>query len=188
MQVPQPNEGDSGKPIKLLDRVRNRMRVLHLSKRTEEAYVSWISRYVYFHRERRGEWVHPENLIGEDVTHFLTYLAVDRKVAASTQNQAFSSLLFLYTKVLGRELKVEAVRAKTPQRLPTVLSKEVCKTWGHDTFMCGLGFLYVDLGYFRHGLLAKLVTFLYFVSNSFPIIRNKRRQPPWPSFLQGDTF
>ena len=74
MQVPQPNEGDSGKPIKLLDRVRNRMRVLHLSKRTEEAYVSWISRYVYFHRERRGEWVHPENLIGEDVTHFLTYL------------------------------------------------------------------------------------------------------------------
>ena len=76
MQVPQPNEGDSGKPIKLLDRVRNRMRVLHLSKRTEEAYVSWISRYVYFHRERRGEWVHPENLIGEDVTHFLTYLAV----------------------------------------------------------------------------------------------------------------
>jgi len=124
MQVPQPNEGDSGKPIKLLDRIRNRMRVLHLSKRTEEAYVSWISRYVYFHRERRGEWVHPENLIGEDVTHFLTYLAVDRKVAASTQNQAFSSLLFLYTKVLGRELKVDAVRAKTPQRLPTVLSKE----------------------------------------------------------------
>jgi len=106
MQVPQPNEGDSGKPIKLLDRVRNRMRVLHLSKRTEETYVSWISRYVYFHRERRGEWVHPENLIGEDVTHFLTYLAVDRRVAASTQNQAFSSLLFLYTKVLGRELKV----------------------------------------------------------------------------------
>ena len=54
MQVPQPNEGDSGKPIKLLDRVRNRMRVLHLLKRTEEVYVSWISRYVYFHRERRG--------------------------------------------------------------------------------------------------------------------------------------
>jgi len=50
--------------------------------------------------------------------------------------------------------------------------------------MCGLDFLNVDLGYFRHGLLAKLVTFLYFVSNSFPIIRNKRRQLPWPTFLQ----
>ena len=124
MQVPQPNEGDGGKPIKLLDRVRNKMRVLHMSKRTEEAYLSWISRYVFFHRELSGQWVHPENLDGNDVSSFLTHLAVDREVAASTQNQAFSALLFLYAKVLGKELKVDAVRAKTPQRLPTVLSKE----------------------------------------------------------------
>lgn len=124
MHMEQPNEGGSEKPMKLLDRVRNRMRVRHMSKRTEEAYVSWISRFVYFHRELKGEWVHPDNLDGNDVSNFLTYLAVNREVAASTQNQAFSALLFLYTKVLGKELKVDAVRAKTPQRLPTVLSKE----------------------------------------------------------------
>ena len=93
MQVPQPNEGDGGKPIKLLDRVRNKMRVLHMSKRTEEAYLSWISRYVFFHRELSGQWVHPENLDGNDVSSFLTHLAVDRDVVASTQNQAFSALL-----------------------------------------------------------------------------------------------
>ena len=93
MQVPQPNEGDGGKPIKLLDRVRNKMRVLHMSKRTEEAYLSWISRYVFFHRELSGQWVLPENLDRNDVSSFLTHLAVDREVAASTQNQAFSALL-----------------------------------------------------------------------------------------------
>jgi len=95
-----------------------------MAKRTEEAYLSWISRYIFFHRELREQWVHPESLDGNDVSSFLTHLAVDREVAASTQNQAFSALLFLYTKVLGKELKVDAVRAKTPQRLPTVLSKE----------------------------------------------------------------
>ena len=124
MQVGQPNEGTGGKPIKLLDRVRNNMRVRHLSKRTEEAYIGWISKYIHFHHELLGEWVHPEKLDGSDVSNFLTHLAVDRNVAASTQNQAFSALLFLYTKVLGKELKVDAVRAKTPQKLPTVLSKE----------------------------------------------------------------
>jgi Phage integrase, N-terminal SAM-like domain len=86
MQVPQPNEGEGGKPLKLLDRVRNMLRVMHLSKRTEEAYVAWISRFIYFHRDLRGEWVHPEILDGNDVSNFLTHLAVDREVAASTQN------------------------------------------------------------------------------------------------------
>ncbi|MEQ1829893.1 MAG: integron integrase [Pirellula sp.] len=124
MQVPPSNEGEGGKPLKLLDRVRNKLRVMHLSKRTEEAYVAWISRFIYFHRDLRGEWVHPERLDGNDVSNFLTHLAVDREVAASTQNQAFSALLFLFAKVLGKDLKVDAVRAKTPQRLPTVLSKE----------------------------------------------------------------
>ena len=124
MQVLQLNEGNGEKPPTLLDRVRNKMRVRHMSKRTEEAYVNWISRYIYFHRDLQGDWVHPENLDGNDVSIFLTHLAVDREVAASTQNQAFSALLFLYTKVLNRDLKVDAVRAKTPQRLPTVLSKE----------------------------------------------------------------
>ena len=124
MHIEQPIGGNGEQPVKLLGRVRNRMRVRHMSKRTEDGYVSWVSRYVLFHRELQGEWVHPENQDGNDVTAFLTHLAVDREVSASTQNQAFSALLFLYTKVFGKELKVDAVRAKTPQRLPTVLSKE----------------------------------------------------------------
>ena len=69
------------------------MRVLHMSKRTEEVYLSWISRYVFIHRELSDQWVHPENLDGNDVSSFLTHLAVDRDVVASTQNQAFSALL-----------------------------------------------------------------------------------------------
>ena len=93
MQVPHPNEADGSKPIKLLNRVRNMIRVLRVSKRTEEAYLSWISRYVFFHGELSGQWVHPENLDVNDVSSFLTHLAVDREVAASTKNQAFSALL-----------------------------------------------------------------------------------------------
>ena len=123
MHMQPPSEGGKDQP-RLLDRVRNKLRVRHMSKRTEEAYLGWISRYIYFHRELYGEWVHPEKLNGSHVSNFLTHLAVDKEVAASTQNQAFSALLFLYSKVLGRELAVDAVRAKTPQRLPIVLSKE----------------------------------------------------------------
>lgn len=107
------------KPM-LLDRVREKCRVLHYAKRTEEAYVDWIRKYILFHEKR-----HPREMGGPEVERFLTHLAVKNHVAASTQNQALSALLFLYKKVLELDLPlVNAVRAKRPERLPTVLSVE----------------------------------------------------------------
>jgi integron integrase len=111
-----------GKP-KLLNEVRHRCRVMHLSKRTEEAYVGWIVRFLSFIKEREGRWIHPMAIPDEAINEFLTDLAVERKVASSTQNQALAGLLFLYRKVLCRELKIQAIRAKVPQRLPVVLSR-----------------------------------------------------------------
>jgi len=106
---------------KLLDRVRDAIRVKHYSIRTEDAYVSWIKRYILFHDKR-----HPREMGVSDIEAFLTYLAVEQHVAASTQNQALSALLFLYREVLKKDLErpVDSVRAKRPKRLPTVLTKE----------------------------------------------------------------
>jgi integrase-like protein len=81
---------------RLLDRVRNEIRSRHYSRRTEKAYVAWIRRYIFFHGKR-----HPAEMGAPEITRFLTSLAVDRKVAASTQNQALSTLLFLYRDVSG---------------------------------------------------------------------------------------
>ncbi len=105
---------------RLLDRVRETLRVHHYSLRTEEAYIQWIKRYIFFHNKR-----HPEDMGEAEITAFLTHLAVDRHVTASTQNQALSALLFLYKKVLMMELAWldDVVRAKRPSRLPVVLSK-----------------------------------------------------------------
>ena len=80
---------------KLLDRVRWQLRVKHYSVRTEQAYVDWIRRYILFHRKR-----HPNQMSEKEITEFLTHLAVKKHVAASTQNQAFCALLFLYQQVL----------------------------------------------------------------------------------------
>ena len=105
---------------RLLDQVRSRIRFKHYSIRTEEAYVDWIRRYIRFHRNR-----HPVDLSGTDVEAFLTRLATDRGVAASTQNQAKSALIFLYRELLAIELPWldGIVRAKTPSRLPVVLTR-----------------------------------------------------------------
>jgi integron integrase len=116
-------EGEPPKP-RLLDRVRAALRVRHYSRRTEETYVAWIRRYILFHGKR-----HPSEMGAPELTRFLNSLAVDSKVAASTQNQALSSLLFLYRAVL--EIDVPwldgLVRAKRPLRLPVVLTREeVC--------------------------------------------------------------
>jgi integrase len=106
------------KPPKLLDQVRAKMRLLHYSIRTEEAYVDWIKRYILFHNKR-----HPKDMRGAEIEAFLTHLAVDGHVSASTQNQAFSALLFLYQKVLEIELRnINALRARRPAHLPVVLS------------------------------------------------------------------
>lgn len=104
----------------LLDRIRDKIRLKHYSIRTETAYVDWIRRFVHFHHGR-----HPRELGPEHVEAFLSHLAVQRTVAASTQNQAKSALLFLYREVLGVELPwLDGVEtAKRPQRLPVVLSR-----------------------------------------------------------------
>lgn len=104
---------------KLLDQVRDAIRVRHYSIRTEEAYIHWIKRYIYFHAKQ-----HPRDMGEAEITAFLTHLAVDKHVAASTQNQALSAILFLYKEVLGVQLDwlTDVVRARRPQRLPVVLT------------------------------------------------------------------
>lgn len=106
-------------PPKLLDRVKAAVRVRHYSRRTEEAYVMWIRRFILFHRKR-----HPSAMGAEEVNAFLTSLAVDSHVSASTQNQALSALLFLYRAVLEDPLPWlnDIVRAQRPERLPVVLT------------------------------------------------------------------
>src|SRR5882762_8261162 len=104
----------------LLEQVHEAVRRLHYSRRTEEAYVHWIRRFIYWSGRR-----HPATLGEAEVTAFLSHLAAERNVAASTQNQALAALLFLYKQVLGRELGWfdDLVRAKRPVRLPVVLTR-----------------------------------------------------------------
>lgn len=104
---------------RLLDEVRDRLRLKHYSLRTERAYVDWIKRYILFHGKQ-----HPGDLGARHVEAFLTHLAVGRKVSAATQNQALAALLFLYREVLDIDLPWldGLVRAKKPQRLPVVLT------------------------------------------------------------------
>ena len=105
---------------KLLDRVRDAVRLKNYSYRTEKAYVNWVKRYILFHQKR-----HPEEMGRDEIEAFLTHLAVEGNVAASTQNQALSALLFLYNEVLRKPLGfVEVTWAKKPVRLPVVLTKE----------------------------------------------------------------
>jgi len=106
--------------IKLIDRVRQTIRLKNYTYSTEKAYVYWIKRFILFHNKR-----HPKTMGCPEIETFLSYLAVERNVAASTQNQALCALLFLYRDVLGVELDspIVSVRAKRPKRLPTVLTK-----------------------------------------------------------------
>ena len=122
--VRETGPADAPKPW-LLDRVRQAIRARHYSPRTEKAYVHWIKRYIFFNDKR-----HPAEMGAAEVTEFLTSLAVQGKVAAATQNQALSALLFLYRQVLGVELPWldGLVRAKPPQLLPAVLTREEVRT------------------------------------------------------------
>jgi integron integrase len=104
---------------RLLDQVRAALRRMHYAIRTEEAYIGWIRRFILFHQKR-----HPRELGAPEVEAFLSNLAVELQVAASTQNQALSALQFLYSEVLGQPLApLRAAQAKQPQRLPTVLTR-----------------------------------------------------------------
>ena len=110
---------DPRPPRRLLVRVRDVPRVKHYSYRTEQAYVGWIKRFILFHEKR-----HPAEMGVEEVERFLTWLATNQSVAASTQTQALSALLFLYKHVLKMDLpNLDAVRAKRPKLLPFVLSR-----------------------------------------------------------------
>ncbi len=106
---------------RLLDQVRDAIRRKHYSLRTEDTYVHWIKRFIYFQSKR-----HPRDLGEAEVTAFLNHLARDRGVAAATQNQALSALLFLYREVLGTPLAwLDGLdRAKRPVRVPSVLTAE----------------------------------------------------------------
>ncbi len=106
-------------PPKLLDQVRDKLRVKHYAIRTEQSYVDWIKRYIYFHDK-----THPKDLGAQDVEAFLTHLAVAGKVSASTQNQAKSAILFLYREVLEIQLPWldNVTQAKAPKKLPVVLT------------------------------------------------------------------
>ena len=107
---------------KLLDIVREQIRIRHYSVKTEQTYIGWIKRYIFFHQKK-----HPIDMGKAEIEAFLTHLAVDRKVSATTQNQAFNALLFLYTQVLGIPLKdqnIQALRAQQRVHIPVVLTKE----------------------------------------------------------------
>jgi integron integrase len=105
---------------RLLDRVRWHLRVKHYSLRTEQSYTDWIRRFILFHKKR-----HPDQMGEEEIAAFLTHLAVNRDVAASTQNQALSALLFLYQQVLERKLDFIAgvERVRRPPKVPVVFTR-----------------------------------------------------------------
>jgi site-specific recombinase XerD len=105
---------------KLLDQLRASIRYRHYSLRTEQAYVHWVKRFIFFHSKR-----HPKEMGGPEVEAFLSHLANDGKVAVSTHQQALSALLFLYREVLKQDLPwmTDMGRPKTPKRLPVVLTE-----------------------------------------------------------------
>ena len=117
--VPRPAQKPQQQP-KLLDRVRDAIRTRHYSPRTEQAYVHWIRRYIFFHGVR-----HPADMGKQELNAFLSHLAVKEHVSASTQTQALSALVFLYRHVLGRDIGLleGVVRAKRLARVPVVLTR-----------------------------------------------------------------
>lgn len=119
-----PIQNASGGP-KLLDRLRESLRSRHYSRRTEETYCQWVRRYIFFHDVR-----HPAEMGEEEINAFLTHLAVNDKVSASTQNQALSALLYLYRHVLKRDIGDlgDVIRARKPKRLPVVLMRDEVKS------------------------------------------------------------
>ncbi len=130
---------------RLMDEMREALRSRHYSVRTEKAYCLWVKRYIHFHKLR-----HPAEMTEPEINEFLTHLAVDEKVSASTQNQALCAILFLYRHVIFYELGDlgGVIRARTPKRLPVVLTREEVRavlgemdgeTWLMASLMYGTG-------------------------------------------------
>lgn len=119
--IPPPQSPTSpARSGKLLDQLRNAIRAKHYSYRTEQTYTEWCRRYIIYHNKR-----HPAEMGVLEIQAYITHLAADAHVAASTQNQALSAILFLYRHVLLQKIEfpTDLIRAKKPDRLPTVLSK-----------------------------------------------------------------
>ncbi|MHC3994186.1 integron integrase [Thiomicrolovo sp. ZZH C-3] len=129
---------------KLLDLVREQIRLRHYSMQTEKSYVGWVKRYIFFHHKK-----HPVEMGKAEIEAFLTHLAVERNVSATTQNQAFNALLFLYTQVLGIPLKdqnIQALRAQQRVHVPVVLTKEEV-----TRILSGLAGVYQLMAYLMYG-------------------------------------
>ena len=112
-------------PLQILDRLREALRCRHYSRRTEQAYGLWVSRFVFFHHMRP-----PAEMAEPEINAFLTHLAIKERVSASTQNQALSALLFLYRHVLDRDIGDlgEVIRARKPVRVPVVMTRDEVRT------------------------------------------------------------
>ena len=111
------------KPRKLLDLMRDAIRLKNYSYRTEQSYIHWTKKYIFFHNKK-----HPKEMGKQEISQFLTHLAVEENVAASTQNQALSALLFLYNQVLHKPVDfVDFLWAKKPEKLPVVLTRSEVK-------------------------------------------------------------
>ena len=105
---------------KLLDQLSDALRTKHYSYRTEETYLDWVRRFILFHHKK-----HPAQMGADEIRAYIIYLAAERNVAASTQNQALSAILFLYREVLHQEIEpILLTGAKRPERLPTVLTRD----------------------------------------------------------------
>jgi site-specific recombinase XerD len=119
-KVDTPRPQTNQKP-KLLQQVRQAIRARHYSPRTEDTYVHWIKRFIFFHDKR-----HPAEMAETEIARFLSNLATESHVSASTQNQALNAILFLYREVLRKPIRYVdgVIRAKRPRRLPVVLTKE----------------------------------------------------------------
>src|SRR3990172_534813 len=135
-----PARSTSAAAPRLTDQVRDALRRKHYSYRTEKTYLHWIRRFIYFHDKR-----HPRDMAEPQIAKFLTHLAVERRVSASTQNQALNAILFLYKQVIGREIGLiqGVVRAKRGERLPVVLTREevnavLARLTGRDWLMACL--------------------------------------------------
>ena len=113
-------QGAAPRPRKLLDQVRDALRLKHYAYRTEQTYVDWVRRYILFHNK-----THPKDMGENEIQEFLIYLASERNVSTSTQNQALSTLIFLYRNVLHLELDLPTglITANHSTHLPTVLTQ-----------------------------------------------------------------
>lgn len=109
---------------KLLEKVSEQIKIRHYSRRTEKTYLTWIKKYIYYHQKR-----HPATMGSQEINQFLSFLACEKKVAASTQNQALNAILFLYRYVLDMEIEIgdKFVRAKKTKHVPAVFTKQETK-------------------------------------------------------------